>query len=65
MNGKALLLTLLVIFATSLTSFAFCYADNQIGKENNLTNAFSITPIGNEEIIEPQGIPIDSPGMPT
>jgi len=66
MKGKALLLILLAIFAASSASFALSSVSAQFDKENSLTSAYSITPADDGgEGVGPQGIPIDTPTIPT
>jgi hypothetical protein len=65
MKGKALLLILLVIFVASLSSFALNSIGTQVDEGNRLRDVYSISPIYDDgEGVEPQGIPIDTPGMP-
>lgn len=66
MNVKALSLIFLIVFATAATSVIACLSASQINEENvSFTESCSITLLDGGMGVEPNGDPIDTPGMPT
>lgn len=67
MNGKVLLLTAVMMFAIFTLcitgSFAICQTENTHADSVN-TGIFENETFDGNETVGPQGIPIDTPGMP-
>jgi hypothetical protein len=63
MNGKALLLIFLVVFAAVATSFVLLSSSAPISGDVNFAESHSVVQVFGE--VEPEGIEIDDPGMPT
>jgi len=62
-NGKALLLIFLVVFAAAaVTSFVLLSSSTQISGDANFAESHSVVQVFGE--VEPEGIPMDGPGMP-
>ena len=64
MNGKALLLIFLVVFAAAVaTSFVLLSSSAPISGDVNFAESHSVVQVFGE--VEPEGIEMDGPGMPT
>jgi flagellar basal body-associated protein FliL len=63
-NGKALLLIFLVVFAAAVaTSFVLLSSSAPISRDVNFAESHSVVQVFGE--VEPEGIEMDGPGMPT
>ena len=66
MKVKGLALILLVVFASAAVSLALGIASNQRSElKVDFAQSYNIVQIGNETLVEPDGDPIDCPGVPT